>query len=220
MGTKREVPEVVVQRLPRYYQLLESLRERQVQDVSSSDLAELLGVTPSQFRSDLAHFGRFGRKGHGYSVDELCEGLRAVLGVSVRHRAVIVGMGYLAHAFLHNFRYAKSSFTLCAAFDTCRNRIGTDVMGVPVYAPDEMEAYVRENRIDAALLMLPREEAQGIVDRLAPLGVRGFWNFSNLELETDRDDVYIENVHFADSLLVLGYHLAQTGKADRRGEKS
>ena len=38
-------------------------------------------------------------------------------------------------------------------------------------------------------------------------GVRGLWNFANMELKIDRDDVIVENIHLGDSLMKLCYEL-------------
>ena len=43
---------------------------------------------------------------------------------------------------------------------------------------------------------------------LIELGIRGFWNFTNVELSSPVDDVKFENIHFADSLLTLSYRIA------------
>ena len=40
------------------------------------------------------------------------------------------------------------------------------------------------------------------------LGIRGFWNFTNMELSSPSPDVKFENIHFADSLLTLSYRIA------------
>ena len=46
-------------------------------------------------------------------------------------------------------------------------------------------------------------------DRLVRLGVRGFWNFTNVELSSEVENVRFEDVHFADSLLTLSYRITE-----------
>ena len=48
----------------------------------------------------------------------------------------------------------------------------------------------------------------GMVSHLINLGVKGFWNFTNIELSSQLPDVQFENIHFADSLLTLSYRIA------------
>ena len=45
------------------------------------------------------------------------------------------------------------------------------------------------------------------MDLLASYGVKGFWNFTNVELEQKDPGIVVENIHFADSLLTLSYRL-------------
>ena len=42
------------------------------------------------------------------------------------------------------------------------------------------------------------------------LGIRGVWNFTNIELSSANPDVKFENIHFADSLLTLSYRIANS----------
>ena len=81
--------------------------------------------------------------------------------------------------------------------------------GVPVLDLAELDQYVRENRPDVAVLTVPQQVAQATVDRLMALGVRGFWNFTNVELSSEGQNVRIEDVHFADSLLTLSYRITE-----------
>ena len=75
----------------------------------------------------------------------------------------------------------------------------------------ELERYVRINNPDVAVLTVPQSVAQSTADRLIGLGVRGFWNFTNMELTSEDEDVRFEDVHFADSLLTLSYRITKRG---------
>jgi redox-sensing transcriptional repressor len=75
---------------------------------------------------------------------------------------------------------------------------------------DELEAYLKENPVDVAVLTVPRAVAQATADRLIASGVRGFWNFTNVELSSNESSVQFEDVHFADSLLTLSYRIAES----------
>ena len=71
----------------------------------------------------------------------------------------------------------------------------------------ELDRYVEQNRPDVAVLTVPQSVAQSTADRLISLGVRGFWNFTNVELSSEMENVRFEDVHFADSLLTLSYRI-------------
>ena len=55
---------------------------------------------------------------------------------------------------------------------------------------------------------MPQSVAQDMAARLISLGIKGFWNFTNVELSSSEPDVKFENIHFADSLLTLSYRIA------------
>jgi redox-sensing transcriptional repressor len=43
-------------------------------------------------------------------------------------------------------------------------------------------------------------------------GVKGLWNFANMELEFENEDVVIENIHLGDSLMKLCYEIKTKGE--------
>ena len=60
------------------------------------------------------------------------------------------------------------------------------------------------------VLTVPGRVANGLAERLVAAGVKGIWNFTNIELNLpDGDNVIIEDVHFADSLLALSYMISE-----------
>ena len=73
---------------------------------------------------------------------------------------------------------------------------------------DEVDTFIRSHSVDVVVLTIPQSIAQETANRLIDLGVRGFWNFTNVEITSSRPDVKIENIHFADSLLTLSYRIA------------
>ena len=66
------------------------------------------------------------------------------------------------------------------------------------------------------MLTVPKNVAQETASRLVSLGVRGIWNFTNTELSVE-SGVFVEDVHFADSLLTLSYRISPV--PDARKEK-
>ena len=206
---KQHVSEAVIRRLPRYYRYLDDLYDRGVIRISSNSLGSKMRITASQIRQDLSCFGEFGQQGYGYNVKELRSEIGRILGIDQKHTIIVVGVGNLGHALMQNFQFAHNGFTLEAAFDISPALIGTHVNGVLVRDLGEMDEYCRNSIPDVAVLTVPQAVAQQTVDRLVALGVRGFWNFTNREVTSDHEDVRIESVHFADSLLTLSYHISR-----------
>lgn len=206
---KQNVSDAVIRRLPRYYRYLNDLHAKGMVRISSSSLGSKMGITASQIRQDLSCFGEFGQQGYGYNVEELRAEIGHILGVDCDHRAIILGVGNLGRALMHNFRFADVGFTLDAAFDVNPNRVGSVVAGVPVLDMAELEDFVQKNHPNVAVLTVPQAVAQATADQLIAMGVRGFWNFTNVELSSDVDGVRFEDVHFADSLLTLSYRITE-----------
>ena len=209
MMKRKNVSDAVIRRLPRYYRYLDELYNKGVVRISSNSLGNKMGITASQIRQDLSCFGEFGQQGYGYNVGELRAEVGHILGVDNQHSVIIVGVGNLGHALMQNFRFLESGFSLDAAFDVSPALIGSKVAGVPVLSMDEIETYVREHSVDVAVLTVPHSVAQLTADRLITAGVRGFWNFTNVELSSEVEDVRFEDVHFADSLLTLSYRISE-----------
>ena len=206
---KENVSDAVIRRLPRYYRYLDDLHLKGIVRISSGVLGEKMGITASQIRQDLSCFGEFGQQGYGYNVDELRTEIGHILGVDNRHRIIVVGVGNLGRALIQNFRFNDTGFLLEAAFDVSPALVGTDIAGVPVLDTTELERFVPEHKPDVAVLTVPRAAAQQMADRLIGLGVRGFWNFTNVELSSQAENVRFEDVHFADSLLTLSYRITK-----------
>ena len=205
---KKNISDAVIRRLPRYYRKLTDLYESGVVRISSRSLGGEMGITASQIRQDFSCFGEFGQQGYGYHVEELRAEIGHILGMDQEHRLIIIGAGHLGHALLQNFPFADTGFTVNAAFDISPTVIGSSVNGVPIYAMNDLEAFLRNNPVDVVALTVPQNAARGIAERLIALGVSGFWNFTNLELESNNPNVKFENIHFSDSLLTLSYRIA------------
>ena len=205
---KENVSDAVIRRLPRYYRQLTELCAKGVVRISSHSLGQEMNITASQIRQDLSCFGEFGQQGYGYNVEELHTEIGHILGVDNNHHLIMIGVGNLGHALLQNFPFAQTGFTVDAAFDISPAVTGTRVNSVPIYHMDEVDAYVMSHNVDVVVLTIPQSIAQETADHLSALGIRGFWNFTNVEIICGQPDVKIENIHFADSLLTLSYRIA------------
>ena len=205
---KENISDAVIRRLPRYYRQLTDLCNRGVVRISSHSLGQEMNITASQIRQDFSCFGEFGQQGYGYNVEELRAEIGHILGVDNNHHLVMIGVGNLGHALLQNFPFSHTGFTVDAAFDVSPTVIGTSVNGVPIYSMNDLDSFIREHSVDVGVLTIPQSVAQDTANRLIDLGVRGFWNFTNVELSSPSPDVKFENIHFADSLLTLSYRIA------------
>jgi len=198
----------VIRRLPRYLRKLDELSEQGVSRISSGELGKQLGLTPSQIRQDFSCFGDFGQQGYGYNVNTLRQDIATILGMDRGFTAILLGVGNIGNALLQNFPFSEWGFELKAAFDIKPELIGTKINGVPVYSHDEVQEYVQNNKIDVAVLCVPKEIAVKTTNELIDMGLSAFWNFTNIELTEPNSDVLVENMHFSDSLMALSYFVS------------
>jgi redox-sensing transcriptional repressor len=214
---KRErISNNVIRRLPMYLRKLDDLIYHGVDRISSGELGKQMGLTPSQIRQDFSCFGEFGQQGYGYRVTELREQVARILGMHKGFTVAIVGVGNLGHALMQNFGFEEQGFNLVAAFDLSPDIVGNMISGVPVYDSSTLSDWLKNNPIDIVVLTVPRNIARSMAETIADCGVKGIWNFTNIELELDRPDVRVENIHFSDSLLTLGYFLAEQDNMEKR----
>ena len=206
---KQKVSDAVIHRLPRYYRYLDDLYNKGVVRISSNSLGSKMDITASQIRQDLSCFGEFGQQGYGYNVAELRSEIGHILGIDKGHRLIIIGVGHLGHALLQNFDFEKVGFHVDTAFNISPALIGTSIHDVTIRSMDELEQYVAENQPNVAVLTVPQHVAQPMASRLIDLGIKGFWNFTNVELSTEVPGVFFEDVHFVDTLLTLSYRITR-----------
>ena len=199
----------VIRRLPRYMRKLDELKASGVGRISSFNLGQQLGLTPSQIRQDFSSFGEFGQQGYGYNVAALRQEIASILGMDRGFKAILVGVGNIGHALMDNFCFSEWGFTLVAAFDIDPAIVGSTTNGVTVKSMDELLDFLRGNKVDVAVLTVPKEAASPVAKLLCDNGIGALWNFTNVELTEPNSPTLVENVHFSDSLLSLSYYVAE-----------
>ena len=203
---KIDIPKKAIYRLSIYYRCLQRLQENEVETVSSDALARAAGVKPAQLRKDLAYFGQFGTRGLGYPVEALATTIRETLGRERLQPVVLIGAGNLGSALLRYQGFQKEGFEVVAAFDANPESARTRVVSIPVFPEADLDSFVREQSIKLAILCVPAEFAQAVVNRLVTSGVQGILNFSPLLLEVPAD-VTVNNVDLALELEHLSYFI-------------
>ncbi len=204
---EKEISRAVIRRLPRYYRYLRDLLEEGVERISSNELSARMRVTASQIRQDLNNFGGFGQQGYGYNVKYLYDEIGKIMGINRQHNLVIVGAGNLGQALANYASFENMGFVLVGLFDVNPALKGVSIRGVEVRMLDEMKEFLKEERIDIAVLTMPKGNAGKVANMLVELGIHAIWNFAHLDLELP-EDVVVENVHLSDSLMQLPYNIA------------
>ena len=216
--SKGAVPPAVIKRLPRYHRCLSDLLREGRMRISSAELSAIMQVTASQIRQDLNCFGGFGQQGYGYNIKYLHTKISELLGVAEGYTAVIVGAGNLGHALAATHMFERRGVERIALFDTNPELIGTEIYGLPVYSVDVLYDFCREHSVDIGVLTVPKEAAFEVASDMARAGVKGIWNFANMELKLPDTDVIVENIHLGDSLMTLCYEIkSRTDEGAKNG---
>lgn len=205
---EHNISQAVIRRMPRYYRYLGELLENGVERISSKELSARMHVTASQIRQDLNNFGGFGQQGYGYNVQFLYEEIGRILGLTMVHNVALFGVGNLGAAIANYVSFEKLPFRMVGLFDVDPEKKGKKISGISIQMVDEFEDFIKEHRVDIAVLTLPKEAAMPVAEYLVNLGIRAFWNFAHVDLVVPKD-VVVENVHLSDSLMQLSYNMAE-----------
>ncbi|MBA7525073.1 Redox-sensing transcriptional repressor Rex 1 [subsurface metagenome] len=71
----------------------------------------------------------------------------------------------------------------------------------------ESGAFVKENRIDIAIIAVPKDAADDISANLIQNGIKGILNFAPLDLNV-QEGFPVENVHIIDKILALSFMIS------------
>ncbi len=202
----KRIADSTVRRLSIYLRFLEDFEERGLATVSSDELARRGGTTSAQVRKDLSFFGSFGKRGLGYSVSELGTSLREILGLGREWKVVIVGAGKIGAALAQYRGFRQRGFSVVAAYDTNPEKIGRTLEGIEIRDMSRFEADVAAEQPEIAVLAIPTEAAQSVLDRVNRAGIKAVLNFAPVQLHAPTD-VTVKTVNMAMELEGLTFAL-------------
>ena len=202
----REIPHIVVSRLPIYLRALEHAQVEGLTCISSQELSERLGVSAAQIRKDLSMFGEYGKQGRGYPVGALTEALRRHLHVDRVWNVVLVGVGDLGHALARYRGFSERGFRIVMAFDKDPAKIGARAGELVVEDIRFMARRVQEAGIQIGMIATPASAAQEVANALVFAGVRAILNYAPIHL-TLPEDVRVEYLDPVIPLQRMTYYL-------------
>lgn len=209
-----QVSELTAGRLSVYLRCLNTLDVAGVKTISSKALAEQFHLNAAQIRKDLAYFGEFGVRGVGYYVKELKRHLRMILGLDRTVRVAILGAGNLGLALADYPGFREEGFAIVALFDTERTKIGRRSRGgVRIHDIGEFRKMVKKDAINIAVVAVPADSAQGVVNTAVQAGIRAILNFSPGSLKVP-PGVKLKNVDLTVSMESLSFFLARGEEAN------
>jgi redox-sensing transcriptional repressor len=202
----KKVADSTVRRLSLYLRYLEDFEARGAPTISSDELAALAGTTSAQVRKDLSVFGSFGKRGLGYQVTELTRRLRKILGLEREWRVVIVGAGKIGGALALYRGFRQRGFSIVAVYDSDPRKVGTAFESFTVRDIASLAEDNRRNAADIAILTIPGDAAQGVLDQVVAAGIRAVLNFAPVQLHAP-EHVTVKTVNMAMELEGLSFAL-------------
>lgn len=200
------IPKTAIRkRLPLYLRCLTYLHQMGIENISSQNFGEKIGIDPSQIRRDLSYFGDFGKQGVGYNVENLLHELKTILGLNQRWKVVLVGVGNLGQALV-NYSGLQYNFDLMGVFDTDPEKIGSKVGDHEVQDIKKVSSTIQKNGVKLAILAVPKAAAQEVGDILAASGIKGILNFAPVSIRAP-GNVIVHNADLSFELQNLVFSL-------------
>jgi redox-sensing transcriptional repressor len=196
------------ERLSRYLQTLTQARKMGRETMSSQELSAHTHVNSTQIRRDLSGFGRFGKRGVGYDVEELVVKIRSILHTSQHVGILLLGAGHLGRAIAGSDVFADHGFEIVAVLDNDPAKIGTPIGDLAIGDVRYLAETVRTNEIVVGVIASPAKAAQSLADELVDAGVQIIFNYSGTLLRTPAGVTVHTSSPAVDLLHALYYYLA------------
>ena len=197
----------VAARLSRYLQVLTQARKMGKERISSQEISDYTNINATQIRRDLSGFGKFGKRGVGYTIDSLLGEIRRILRTQGQHNIALVGAGRLGEAIASSPIFAEHGINIAVVFDTDPEKVGRRAGDLDVTDYGRVADVVREKNIIVGVLAVPADSAQRVADDLVDAGVRIIFNYSEALLDVP-PDVQVHTSNPAVELLhALYFHL-------------
>jgi len=202
----KKLPPRTVERLSKYRRLLDRYKESEEAHIHSHKLAAMLNLTPEQVRRDLMLIGLNGNHRKGYNIKALIGLIGNTIDRREGHNVAIVGIGNLGRAVLGFIKKSNTKMNVIAAFDIDKNKINTQIAGVPCYDLEKAQHLINEEKIRIAILTVPPEAAVYTANLLLRAGIRGILNFTSVHLDVPQD-IYLKDYDIITSLEAIGFFL-------------
>jgi redox-sensing transcriptional repressor len=165
------------------------------------------GTTSAQVRKDLSLFGSFGKRGLGYSVPELSEKLREILGLGKEWKVCIIGAGKIGAALARYRGFAERGFHVAGVYDIDDTKIGKKWESLTVRSISDLEKDAARHEYDIAVVATPAENTPAVVKQVVKAGIKAILNFAPIQLSVPAD-VTVRNVNMAMELEGLSFALS------------
>lgn len=207
------LPEPTLRRLPWYLAYVTLLQARDVDYVSSTQIAKDISVDASQIAKDLSFLNIKGKTRIGYEVGTLKSELEYFLGFTEKHNAVMVGVGSLGAALIRDSGLSRYGLNIVAGFDTNPAVVGTQIDGVPIFDIAQVDELRPGLDAEIGVIAVPIESAQEVADQLVAAGIKALWNFTPFRIRV-AGDIVIQNTSIYSHLAVMYNRLSNRPQQD------
>lgn len=204
---RKKLSNRTITRLSLYYQYL--LQPGIKKFILSKDLANKLNFTSATVRKDLALVGQFGIPNKGYEVETLRDSLAEVLGLKRRWNVVVIGCGNLGTALMRYPGFTKHNFNIIAGFDVTSKVVGKKINNIRIYHLKYLKNFVKKNKVDIAVITVPADSAQQVVEYVIKCGIKGILNFTPVTVSSTNSAVKILKIDLTIEFLRLAYLLTR-----------
>ena len=205
---QHDIPDVVVRRLPIYARTLNYLLAEGAKSVSSHELGQRIIVTAAQIRKDLSWFGEFGKQGMGYDVEKLLGHINRILGLTRDWPVVLVGLGHLGQAIARYEGFREKGLHLVGLFDADPAKMNSILNELPIHSDSKISEVVHQTGAKFAIVGVPANRAQEVVDRLVRAGIQGILNYAPIIVQVPAD-VWVRHIDPVALLHSMTYYLAR-----------
>jgi redox-sensing transcriptional repressor len=204
----KKISDSTIGRLSTYYRTLSTLIEKNVETVSSDEIADINNITSAQVRKDLSFFGTFGKRGLGYNTKDLRDEIASILGLKKKWKIALAGVGNIGRALINFNEFKTQGFHFTALFDNDPKKIGTEISGLKVHSIDDVCTVIKNNEIEIVIVAVPTKMAQDVIDVFIKCGVKAFLNFAQVTIKVP-EGVLVKNENMSIELEALSYYLTK-----------
>lgn len=200
-----KIPIPTLTRLAAYYSVLSEAEDQGRKSINSAGIEALCGISATQVRKDLSHFGELGKPGVGYEVQSLKRHIQAILNLDRTQPVAIIGAGRLGQALASYPGLADYSFKVVGLFDNDPSRIGHAVADVPIEDASTIPSRLPKLKARIVVLAVPGHAAQDAADAAVAGGARWLLNFTPALIKVP-ENCMVRNVSFTQEFAVLAYY--------------
>lgn len=201
---KKKFSDKVINRLTLYHCILTDYILRNIEFISSPQIANLLKIDDSQVRKDISLLNNVGKCRVGYIAKDLKENIEKTLGFEKPKDAFIIGAGNLGSALAKYDNFTNYGLNVLALLDNDTLKVGMKVNEKEVFHISKLPDLAKQLSVEIAILTVPREYAQKTADFLIQSNIKYIWNFTPTVL-TVPNNIQVWNENLMGNFLQFTY---------------